>query len=525
MSTLALLSRRTSASAALGVLIAGLCVIAETIVTHALTGLLPVHSLNLVYVLGIFVTGTVWGFRLGLATAVASAIAVDLFLIPPSWTLRPFTGEFVVVLAVFLAVALLAGSFSRLVRAMAHDVRSAAEPTPEADRALGRLLEEQDALRRLATMVARNIPATEVLDGVAREMGRVLEARYTVVARYEPDDTATVCGIWNFDAMPVGSRWELNEHTVMALVARTREAGRVNGFEGQGRLVCTLRERGIVSAVGCPIWIGRSLWGVVVATSSTPIPFPEDTEERMRGFAELAGAAIANAQSEAALKASRARVVAAADETRRRIERDLHDGTQQRLVSIALQMRAIESAMPPGSDQLRSQVSQAIDALDATVADLQEISRGVHPAILAKGGLAHALKALARRSSVEVELNVRAERRLPERFDVTVYYVVSEALLNAAKHAQASLVHVDLTVNDDDVQLSIRDDGVGGADTSHGSGLIGLTDRIEALGGRLKIVSPPGRGTSLIAEIPTNGASASTAHAEPWSAEAENQAV
>jgi signal transduction histidine kinase len=500
VSPLGLLRRRTRPSVALGVLVAGLYVVVATSLAHALTQVLPVHSLNIVYVLGILVIGVVWGLAFGVAMAVVSTIAFDLFLTSPSWTVRPLTGEFLAVLAVFLAVGLLAGSISRLVRTLA------AGPDKGARDALGRLLEEQDALRRLATMVARNIPAAEILDGVAREMGRVLEARYAVVARYEPDDTATICGIWNFEVMSVGSRWPLDEGTVMELVARTRKAGRVDVIEGSGRLASMLRERGIVSAVGCPIWIGQSLWGVVIAASNTRSPLAEDTEERMGGFAELAGAAIANAKREADLRASRARVVSAADETRRRIERDLHDGTQQRLVSISLQMRGIEAFVPPGLDSLRRQVSQAIHAIDDTVADLQEISRGVHPAILAKGGLPHALKALARRSTVQVELNVFAERRLPERFDVTVYYVVSEALLNAAKHAQASLVHVDLKVNDDDLRLSIRDDGIGGADPRQGSGLIGLTDRIEALGGWLKVVSPAGRGTTLVAEIPTNGA-------------------
>jgi signal transduction histidine kinase len=241
---------------------------------------------------------------------------------------------------------------------------------------------------------------------------------------------------------------------------------------------------------------------VAIVNSSTSQPPPANIEERMLDFADVAAAAVANAQSHNDLKASRARVVAAADEARRRIERDLHDGTQQRLVTIGLELRAIEAAVPPGLEWLKEKLCHAAQALGSTAVDLQEISRGLHPSILARGGLSQALKALARRSTVAVDLDVSIDRRLPERFELSLYYIVSEALTNAAKHAQASLVHVELTMSDSLIRLSIRDDGVGGADPTCGSGLIGLTDRVAALGGTLKVMSPPGEGTSLLAEIP-----------------------
>ncbi|MDQ1488389.1 MAG: hypothetical protein QOJ23_903 [Actinomycetota bacterium] len=206
--------------------------------------------------------------------------------------------------------------------------------------------------------------------------------------------------------------------------------------------------------------------------------------------------------SRAELAASRSRVVVAADETRRRIERDLHDGTQQRLVSLALELRAAEATVPPELEELKAKLSDATRSLAGAVEDLQEFSRGIHPAILSKGGLAPALKALARRSAVPAQLSVHAERRPPERVEAAAYYVVSEALTNAAKHSQASLVQVDLETKDGIVQLSIRDDGVGGADPGQGSGLIGLRDRIEALGGKIEITSPAGKGTSLLVTIP-----------------------
>jgi signal transduction histidine kinase len=210
--------------------------------------------------------------------------------------------------------------------------------------------------------------------------------------------------------------------------------------------------------------------------------------------------------SRAELIASRARVVAAADEVRRRIERDLHDGIQQRLVSLGLELRAAEAMVPPGSDELRAQLSRAAQGLANAVEDLQEISRGIHPAILSKGGLEAALKALARRSAVPVELDVRVDRRLPEGAEVAAYYVISEALTNATKHAEASLVRVDVVAADSVLRLDVDDDGVGGADPHLGTGLVGLRDRVEAVGGRMEVNSPPGGGTSLLVTIPIDSA-------------------
>jgi signal transduction histidine kinase len=200
-------------------------------------------------------------------------------------------------------------------------------------------------------------------------------------------------------------------------------------------------------------------------------------------------------------------VVAAADETRRRIERDLHDGTQQRLVSLMLELRAAQAAVPPELGELEGEVLSVTEGLAIVFDELREISRGIHPAILSKGGLAPALGALARGSGVPVELDLHAVRRLPEHIEVAVYYVVSEALTNAAKHAHASVVRVELEAGDTTLRLAIRDDGVGGADPAKGSGLVGLCDRIEALGGTLQVTSPAGSGTTLLIETPLAGPS------------------
>jgi signal transduction histidine kinase len=241
---------------------------------------------------------------------------------------------------------------------------------------------------------------------------------------------------------------------------------------------------------------------MMIAGSTLEQPLPADTEVRLASFTKLVATAIANAQSRAALAASRARVVAAADETRRRIERDLHDGAQQRLVSLMLELRAAQAAVPPQLGELEGELSRVTDGLASVCEELREISRGIHPAILSERGLGPALRVLARRSAVPVELDLHAVRRLPEPVEVAAYYVVSEALTNAAKHAQASVVQVDVDTDDSIVQLAIRDDGVGGADPVRGSGLTGLSDRVEALGGGIEVASPAGRGTSLLVRIP-----------------------
>ena len=239
--------------------------------------------------------------------------------------------------------------------------------------------------------------------------------------------------------------------------------------------------------------------------SSQTEPLPPETEARIGDFADLVATAIANAETRAELTASRARIVTAGDQARRRFERDLHDGAQQRIVSLGLALRAVEASIPAEHQQLRDQVSNVVDGLVGVSTELQEISRGMHPAILSKGGLGPAIKTLARRSAVPVELDLNVDRRMPESVEVAAYYVVAEALTNAAKHAQASEVVVSAVAGDDELHLTISDDGIGGAVAGGGSGLIGLKDRVEALAGRLGISSPPGSGTTLNVVIPLQG--------------------
>jgi signal transduction histidine kinase len=387
----------------------------------------------------------------------------------------------------------------------ARDTPAFADPNE-----LRRVADEQAALRRLATLVAHGAPPDQVFGAVAREVGRMLAARHAAVIRYEPDATATTMGVWNTDrvaTMPVGSRWPVEKGSIAELVVRTEAPARVDAFDtpaGAGELLTSLADMGVNAGVGCPITVDRCPWGAVVALSTSG-PLPEGTEERMLDFTDLLATAIANADSRAQLKASRARIAAAADATRRLIERDLHDKTQQRLVSLLIELRAIESTVPPELDELKGQLAHTARALDETIEELRGIARGLHPPLLSRKGLGPAITALVRRFDLPVHLTMSAGRRLAERFEATTYHIVQEALTNAAEHACASMVEVDLLVTDAAIRLSIRDDGKGGADPGRGSGLLSIKDRVDAVGGRFEITSPVGGGTTLVTEIPITG--------------------
>jgi signal transduction histidine kinase len=325
------------------------------------------------------------------------------------------------------------------------------------------------------------------------------------MCRYESDGTMTHLAAWGkiSHLMPVGSRWRLQGKNVSTIVAQTRLPARIDSYaDASGSLGAAAYQGGVRSSVGTPIIVEGGLWGLMVVSTTTEHPLPPDTEARLASFTELVATAVANATSRAALAASRGRIVAAADEARRRIERDLHDRAQQRIVSLVLELRAAEAAQSPDVGELTAQLARIEGGLAEVLDELREISRGIHPASLSRGGLERALRALARRSAVPVEVNLRAVRRLPEHVEVAAYYVVSEALTNAAKHAKASVVTVELDAPGASLRLAIRDDGIGGADLGQGSGLVGLTDRIEALGGTLEVTSPTGSGTTLLIEVP-----------------------
>jgi signal transduction histidine kinase len=370
---------------------------------------------------------------------------------------------------------------------------------------LARLADEQAALRRVATLVARGTPPKELFAAVVEEVARLLPVEFAAMGRYEPDATMTCVATSSQvgDRFPVGSRWTLEGKSASGVVARTGRTARIDSYaDATGSLGTALREEGIGSSIGTPIIVEGRLWGVMTARSRPGQALPVDIEERLAHFTGLVATAIANSESRAELMASRARIVAATDETRRRIERDLHDGTQQRLVSLGLQLRMAQATVPQHLGELDGALSQVAEGLASVFDELREISHGIHPAILSEGGLQPALRALCRRSVLPVELDVHAERPLPEPVEVAAYFAVSEALANATKHAEASVVNIELDTHDASLRLAIRDDGIGGADHSQGSGLVGLSDRIEALGGTFQVTSPVGTGTTLLIEIP-----------------------
>ena len=264
---------------------------------------------------------------------------------------------------------------------------------------------------------------------------------------------------------------------------------------------------GLRSAVGVPVSVEGRLWGVMIVAFTHDALLPADTEARLAGFTELVATTIANAEARAEVIASRARIVAAADRARRRIERDLHDGAQQRLVTLALQLRGARAAVPPELAEVGADLERIEAGVAGALDELREIARGIHPAILTDGGLRAALRALARRSPIPVRVEVGLEGRLPEQVEVSAYYVVAEALTNAVRHARASAVSVEADVAGDVLRIAICDDGAGGAGFTGGTGLAGLKDRVEALGGRILLDSPPGAGTSLRVELPLTSAS------------------
>jgi signal transduction histidine kinase len=372
---------------------------------------------------------------------------------------------------------------------------------------LSRLAEEQAALRRVATLVAGQATADEIFATVAEEVARFLRAGRGVVCRYEPDGTMTVTAFWTSGVrvLPVGTRVELDGDGVAAQVQQSGRPRRIDSYEGLSGPVVELAstlDAAPGSTVGAPILVEGRVWGVILTSSTGPQVFTEDTESRLMGFAELVGTAISNAVARAELHASRARIVAAAAESRRRIERDLHDGAQQRLVSVALELLAAATNAAAGVDELREELTRGSSEVTAALDELREISRGIHPAILSEGGLGPALRALSRRSAIPVELEISTSGRFVEPIEVTGYYVVSELLTNAAKHAGASVAHVAIEELHGTLRLSIRDDGVGGADPARGSGLIGLYDRVEAMGGTILVDSPVGAGTAVLVSLP-----------------------
>ena len=382
---------------------------------------------------------------------------------------------------------------------------SLAASLQESQAAQGRLLEQQSALRRVATLVAEGLPSDDVFRAVVREVGEHLPAEVAVLGRYEPDETLSTIAAWVRDEgiVDVDEPIPVTADSFPDRVRTARTTVRLEPYDaGSGPVTQRLRVVGPRSLVGCPVVVAGNVWGLLRASSKLEHALPPDAESWMTAFTELVGTAIANADARAEVAASRARIVTASDDTRRRIERNLHDGAQQRLVSLGLRLRTLESTLPDGQDAIRSDIRRVAGEVTGVIDELREISRGIYPASLSRGGLPSAVRTLARRSPLAIRLDLRTEAHLSDAVQAAGYYVVAEAVTNAAKHASATEVQITLEDRDGILRVAVHDDGIGGADPTRGSGLTGLRDRVEALGGRLEVSSAAGAGTLLVAEIP-----------------------
>ncbi|HWN22600.1 MAG TPA: GAF domain-containing protein [Gaiellaceae bacterium] len=366
------------------------------------------------------------------------------------------------------------------------------------------LANEQAALRRVATLVAQGATPDELFSAVAEEVAGIIDIPVVGVHRYEADGTFTMLGIAGETHFTVGSRWPVDDEGIAGMILASGGPARRDDYSTMpGQLGDALRKDEMVSTVGVPIVVDGSIWGFMVAAAKPGRPIPSDIEKRLIRFTELVATAVSNATTRTDLLTSRARVVSAADETRRRLERDLHDGIQQWLVGLALRARKAAGLSAAGESPVQ-ELSGLADDLVAVTDELREISRGIHPAILSDAGLDDALAALARRCAIHTKLDVSFQGRFDPTLEATVYYVVAESITNAVKHAQASTVAVRGGLRGDAIELEISDDGVGGADPRRGTGLIGLKDRVDTLGGTISFASPAAAGTTIRVRLPTS---------------------
>jgi signal transduction histidine kinase len=403
----------------------------------------------------------------------------------------------------FIAVSALT---SLVLAAETAERTRAGEALAASEAAQRALADEQAALRRVATLVAGGEPPRRVFGQVTEEVARLLAMPGANVMRFDGAHSATVVGGWSEDgtlSLPLGSTFDLDGDTVVAKVLRRGSPQRVDRYQDAGGdLAETLQRSGYRAAVAAPVTVSGRLWGALAAGTRSLEPLPESVEQRLCDFAELVAQALANADAHEQLAASRARIVEAGDAERRRLERNLHDGAQQRLVALAVDLTLIDAKLekdPPGA---RKTLAVAKDELAKGLEELRELARGIHPAVLTDRGLGPALQALVKRAPVPVEITELPGDRLPGPVEAAAYYLVAEAITNVAKYAHASRVLVGVCRSSDRVTVTVSDDGVGGADTAHGTGLRGLADRIEALEGHLVLDSPPECGTLISAEIP-----------------------
>jgi signal transduction histidine kinase len=373
---------------------------------------------------------------------------------------------------------------------------------------LDRLLLEQGALRRVATLVAEGAEPARIFELVTREVGLLCGADLARLERYESDTEVAAIAAWSRDQRPglaTGRRFELRGPSIAAGVLDEPGPFRVDSFVGtDGAIAAEAQALGIRSSVGCPVVVEGRLWGVIAASSKREGAFPPETELQIGEFTDLVATAIANADSRAELIASRARIVAAADEARRRIRRDLHDGGQQRLVHALITMKLARRSLEEGDAKTEELIDEALEHTEGAVEALRELSHGILPSVLTRGGLHAGLEAAVARMALPVDVDV-GEERFPPGIEATAYFVVGEALTNVVKHSGAERAEVSARAAEGMLRVEIRDDGVGGATPAGGSGLVGLRDRVAALAGTFEIESPPGGGTRIVMMLPVPG--------------------
>jgi signal transduction histidine kinase len=405
----------------------------------------------------------------------------------------------------FIAIAALT---SLLLAAVTAERTRAAEALATTEAAHRAMADEQAALRRVATLVAEEAAPERVFEQVTEEVGRLLGLPSASVLHFDAPDHMRVVGAWSREGtghFPVGAGFQVDGETVVAKVLRSGRPQRVEGYDrSSGTLADTMRGLGYRSAVAAPVHVGGRLWGALASATSSPEPLPEGLERRLCDFADLVAQALANADAYEKLAASRARLVEVGDAERRRLERNLHDGAQQRLVAVALQLGMVRSKLGSDPGAAGEILDDAREDLGRGLDELRELARGIHPVVLTERGLGPALEGLVTRAPIPVEIEAVPEGRLPPSIEAAAYYLVAEALTNVAKYAQASHATVSVRPSDGDggATVTVGDDGVGGADPGRGSGLRGLAARIEALNGHLEVDSPPGAGTRIAAAIP-----------------------
>ncbi|MEA2446036.1 MAG: hypothetical protein QOJ12_3328 [Thermoleophilales bacterium] len=466
-------------------------VAAVTAIIALLEPKVPALGLGVLYLLAVVPLALLYGGAVAAVASVASMAAFSYFFVPPRHSFNPGTSDRWSVLAAFLASSLIVGQL-------------AARAQQEARRS-GRLADEHAALRRVATSVAQESPPDELWAAVLKEVGRVFPVSNVGMARYESDGTMTTVAISQrlADSFPVGGRWPLGGKNVSTVVHETGRSARIDSYvDASGRLGVAMRERALRSAVGTPIIVAGRLWGVMTL-ASTEDPLPADTEARLASFTELVATAIANADARTEVAASRARIVAATDEERRRVVRDLHDGAQQRLVHTVITLKLAQRAAQNGDQDVPALLAEALDHAEQATGELRDLAHGILPAALTRDGLRAGVDMLAPRMPVPVEIDVPVDR-LPAAVEATAYFVVAEALTNVAKHAGAGHAEVTVRIEDGALAVQVRDDGVGGA-RREGPGLTGLADRLAAVDGELRVESPADGGTLVVAAIPLSG--------------------